>query len=89
MPCILSACDVTILERRDKLILLETVLQSHTLCQLSSINRTLDGILTEGCGQIDTKIDYLHAVLLVCQASYLRNEAQAGEQGLLLPVAAQ
>ena len=73
MPCIPSACDITILypvgtatmdalrtlekERRDKLILLETVLQSHSLSQLSNVNQTLDGIVTEGYGQIDTKID--------------------------------
>ena len=37
-------------ERRDKLILLEMVLQSHSLHQLSNV----DQIVTEGCGQIDT-----------------------------------
>ena len=35
-------------ERRDKLILLKTVLQSHSLNQLLNINRTLDRIVTEG-----------------------------------------
>ena len=38
-------------ERRDKLIfILEMVLQSHSLHQLSNVDR----IVTEGCGQIDT-----------------------------------
>ena len=44
-------------ERRDKLILLETVLQSHSLNQLSNIDQTLDRIMTEGCGQISTTIN--------------------------------
>ena len=47
-------------ERRDMLILIETVLQSHSLNQLSNVNLTLDQIVTEGCGQIDTTIDSLH-----------------------------
>ena len=37
-------------ERRDKLILLDMVLQSHPLHQLLNVDR----IVTEGCGQIDT-----------------------------------
>ena len=64
MPCIPSARDVTILypvdtatmdmhrtlekERKDKLILLETVLQSRSLSQLSNSNRTYDRIVIEG-----------------------------------------
>ena len=44
-------------ERRDKLILLKTVLQSHSPNQLSNIDRTSDRIVTEGCGQIDTTFD--------------------------------
>ena len=41
-------------ERREKLILLEMVLQNHSLHQLSTFDWTLDQIVTEGCGQIDT-----------------------------------
>ena len=41
---------------RDKLILLETVLQGHSLNQLSNINQTSDSIVIEGCGQIETMI---------------------------------
>ena len=68
MPCIPSARDITILypvgitaidthrklekERRDKLIVLETVLQSCSLSQLSNVACISDGIVTEGCGQI-------------------------------------
>ena len=37
-------------EKRDKLILLEIVLRSHSLDQLLNVDR----IVTEGCGQIDT-----------------------------------
>ena len=64
----LSARDITILypvgtatmdmhitlekERKDKLILLETVLQSHSLSQLSNGDRTSGHILNEGCGQM-------------------------------------
>ena len=44
-------------ERRDKLILLKMVLQTHSLNQLSNVDRTSDRIVTEGCGQIDTTID--------------------------------
>ena len=44
-------------EGRDMAILLETVVQSHSRSQLSNVSRTLDGMVTEGCGQIDTKID--------------------------------
>ena len=44
-------------ERRDKLILLKTVLQSHSLNQLSNVDQTLDRIMTEGCGQIGTTIN--------------------------------
>ena len=44
-------------ERRDKLILLETVLQSHSLNQLLNVDRAPDRIVTEGCGQMDTMID--------------------------------
>ena len=71
--CIPSARDITILypvgtaimgmrrtlekERRNKLILLGTVLQSHSPSQLSNVERTLDHIVTEACGQIDTTID--------------------------------
>ena len=67
MPCILSAHGISSLhpvgtatmdmhgtlekEREDKLILLETVLQSHFLSQLSNSNRTSDRIVIEGCGQ--------------------------------------
>ena len=69
MPCIPSACDITITypvgtatmdthrtlekERRDKLILLETVLQSRSQKQLSNVNGIFDRLMTEGCGQID------------------------------------
>ena len=35
-------------ERKDKLILLETVLQSRSLSQLSNGNRTYDRIVIEG-----------------------------------------
>ena len=68
MPCILSARDITTLypvgtatmdtrrtlekERKDKLILLETVLQSHSLSQLSNGDRTSDHIVIQGCGQM-------------------------------------
>ena len=41
-------------ERRDKLILLEMVLQSHSLHQLLNVDRILDWIMTEGCSPIDT-----------------------------------
>ena len=74
MPYIPSACDITILypvviattdthrtlenERKDKLILLETVLQSSSVSQPSNVDHTSDGIATEGCGEIDTTIDY-------------------------------
>ena len=74
MPYIPSAHDITILypmgiatidthrtlekERRDKLILLEMVLQSRSVSQLSNVDRTSDGIMTEGCGKIDTNLDY-------------------------------
>ena len=91
MPYILSAYDITILylmgtatmdtyrilvkERRDKLILLETVLQILSPSRLLNINQTSDSIMTEGCGQINMEIDNFHAVLFVCQAPYLRNEA--------------
>ena len=67
MPCIPSACDITILypmgiatmdmhrtlekERKEKLILLETVLQSCSLSQLSNGDQTSDCIVIEGCGQ--------------------------------------
>ena len=67
---ILSACDITFLhpmsiynyhryaqntrKRRDKLILFEMDLQSHSLSQPSNVNQTSDCIVTEGCGQIDT-----------------------------------
>ena len=44
-------------ERRDTLSLLEMVLQRCSLSQLSKVNRTLDGIVTEVCGQIDTQSD--------------------------------
>ena len=92
MPYIPSGRDITILypvgitaidthrtlekERRDKLILLETVLQSRSLSQLSNVDRISDGIVTEGCGQIDTTIDYRwcddH-----CRVQNLRNDARA------------
>ena len=47
-------------ERRDKLILLEMVLvlQSRSVSHLSNVNRTSDGITTEGCGEDDTTINY-------------------------------
>ena len=64
MPYILSTHDITVFypvgiatidkhrkiekERRDKLILLKTVLQSCSVSQLSNVDRTLDGIVTEG-----------------------------------------
>ena len=38
--------------RKDTLILLEPDLQSRSLSQLSSVNRTYDRLVTEGCGQI-------------------------------------
>ena len=44
-------------EIRDELIVLETVLQSNSLNQLSNVDRTSDRIVTEGCDQIDTTID--------------------------------
>ena len=73
MPCIPSAHDITILypvgtatmdahrtlekEGKDKPILIETVLQSCSLSQLSNGDRTSDRIVIEGCGQIDTVIN--------------------------------
>ena len=42
-------------ERRDKFILLKTVC---SVSQLSNVDRALDGIMTEGCGEIDTVLDY-------------------------------
>ena len=44
-------------ERRDKVILLKTVQQSHSPNQLSNIDRTSNQIMTEGCGQIDATIN--------------------------------
>ena len=92
MPYIPSARDITILypvgtatidthrtlekEKRDKLILLETVLQSRSVRQLSNVDRTSDGIMTEGCGEINTTIDYRW-----CDKHYrvqdLKNDARA------------
>ena len=73
MPCIPSARDITILypegtatmdthrtlekERKDKLILLETVLKSPSLSQLSNGDQTSDCIVIEGCSQIDTTLN--------------------------------
>ena len=61
MPCILSVCDITILYsvgtatmdthstlEKEKLILLETVLQIHCLSQLSNGDQTSDRIVIEG-----------------------------------------
>ena len=45
-------------ERRDKLILLETILQSRSVSQFSNVDRNSDGIVTEGCGEIDTTLNY-------------------------------
>ena len=45
-------------KERDKLILLETVLQIHSLNQFSDIDRTSDHTVTEGCGKINTTIVY-------------------------------
>ena len=73
MPCTPIARDLTILypvgtattnthrtlpkKEKDKLILLETVLQSCSLGQLLNGDRTSDRIVIEGCGQIKTTID--------------------------------
>ena len=54
-------------ERKDKLILLETVLQSHSLSQLSNGDQTSDHIMIEGCGWRDKH----HRI------QNLRNEARA------------
>ena len=67
MPCIPSVRNITILypmgtatmdthrtlekERKDKLILLKTVLQSRSLSRLSNSDRTSDHIVIEGSGQ--------------------------------------
>ena len=32
-------------------------LLSRSLSQLSNVNRSLERLVTEGCGQIDTKLD--------------------------------
>ena len=54
MPCISSARDTATMNthrtlEKDKLILLETVLQSRSLSQLSNGDRTSDRIVIEGC----------------------------------------
>ena len=63
-------------ERRNKLILLKMVLQSHSVSQLSNVDRTSDGIMTEGCGEIDTTIGYRWCDKH-CQVQDLKNDARA------------
>ena len=84
MPCIPSARDITILcpvdtatmdmhrtlekERKDKLILLETVLQSCSLSQLSNGDRTSERIMIDGCGQTTQQatnftMDYVRTII--------------------------
>ena len=77
MPCITSVCDsydylypmgtATMnthkKERKDELILLETVLQSRSLSQLSKGGRTSDhNIVIEGCGQINRLISQIQCM---------------------------
>ena len=98
MPCIPSAHDIIILypmgtatmdthrtlekERKEKLILLETVLQSHSLSQLSNGDRTSDYIVIEGCGQTTQRstnftMDYHRWGDKHRRIQNLRNEARA------------
>ena len=98
MPCVPSAHDITIFypvgtatmdthrtpekERKDNLNLLETVLQSHSLSQLSNGDQTPDSIVIEGCGQTTQRstnftTDYHRWRDKHCQVQNLRNEARA------------
>ena len=59
-------------ERKDKPILLETVLQSRSLSQLSNGDRTSDCIVIEGCGQIDTTLNTTQRTTIVGMTSSRR-----------------
>ena len=69
-------------ERKEKLILLETVLQSRSLSQLLNSDRTSDRIVIEGCGQMTQQstnftMDCHHWGDKHHRIQNLRNEAQA------------
>ena len=70
-------------ERKDKFILLETVLQSHSLSKLSNGDHTSDRIVIEGCGHIDTSIDELHNGLASLASSSSESDKRSSSCCLL------
>ena len=45
-------------QTRDELVLHKMVPRSHSLSQLLNVDRTLDRLMTEGCGLIDSFMIY-------------------------------